>query len=62
MRENVGTYKLVHVSPDNSMSKEPKEGSEKRTTYLCPKCRIWMVPHFNEPLASCKCGTAEWGM
>jgi len=54
----------VYVYPDGEWFYTPPEWKsddyEIRVMGYCDKCDSNVVPHYNEPLASCDCGTQEW--
>jgi len=54
----------VYVYPNGEVYEEPpsnmSDDYESRHTCICRVCGHIFEPHYNEPLASCLCGTVEW--
>lgn len=57
-------YTKVFVYVDNTCSEEPLEWMSDdyavRYTQNCEQCGYLLEPHYDEPFASCECGTREW--
>lgn len=54
----------VYVYPDGENYSEPpswkSDDYEVRSTDVCDKCNEQLHISYNEPFATCNCGTQEW--
>jgi len=65
---NIEPTTEIAIWPDNEWAflDELEEFSHKSDDYrirqaaFCPVCYRLVVPDYNEPTASCDCGTMEW--